>query len=115
MMRPVHLIITTSGYSQPIPLDRYVNGYAVAVTMPTPGSQYTLQHSFDDPFQKWSVNMNTSATWFNNSDARLVNASTNRDTNYAFAPSAVRVNVSSNVSAGHPITLNIIPLGMDGN
>lgn len=115
MLRPSSLIITASGLSTPIPLDRYVNGYAVAVTMKTAGIQYTLQHSFDNPFQTWSVGMNTSADWFNCGDARLVNASTNRDTNYAFAPAAMRVNVSAGVSAGNPLNLRFVPMGMDGN
>lgn len=114
-MRPVHFVITASGKSQPIPLDRYVNGYGIGITMKTAGIIYTLQHSFDDPFQKWSVNMNTSATWFNCDDTTMVNASANNDTNYAFPPSAIRVNATAGVSAGNPLTLNIIPMGMDGN
>lgn len=110
MMRPVHLVITTSGNSQVVPLDRYVNGYAVGITMKTPGAQYTLQHSFTDPFRRWNVDMNTSATWFNCDDPLLVNASTNRDTNYAFPPTAVRL-VTTKASANNPIVLNLIPMG----
>lgn len=115
MMRQKHLTITTSGLSVPVPLDRYVNGYAVAVVMKTPGIGYTLQHSFTNPFEHWSVSMNVSAVWFNNDDPRMVNASSNRDTNYAFPPTAIRLNVSSGVSAGNPVTLYIVPMGMDGN
>ncbi len=111
MMRPTSLTVTTSGLSSPIPLDRYVNGYAVAVTMKTAGAQYTLQHSFDDPFQRWSVSMNTSATWFNSDDPVMVNASTNRASNYAFPPTACRINVTAKVSAGNPVTLTVIPMG----
>lgn len=111
MMRPSQVTVTTSGLSPAIPLDYYTNGYAVAVTMKTAGAIYTLQHSFDDPFQPWSVSMNVSATWFNHDDPIMVNASTNRDSNYAFPPRACRINVTAKVSAGNPVTLTIVPLG----
>lgn len=120
MQRPSQVIITTSGNSTPIPLDRYVNGYAVAVTMPTAGIVYTLQHSFDDPFtdqngNKYTTSYAVSGVWFNCDDPLLVTASSNRATNYAFPPRAIRLGVSSKVSAGNPLTLTIIPMGMDGN
>lgn len=115
MMRPSSQIITTSGLSTPVPLDRYVNGYAVAVTMKTAGAIYTLQHSFDDPFAAYSTSYNVSGVWFNNDDPVMVNASTNRATNYAFPPLAIRLNVTAKVSAGNPVTLTIVPMGMDGN
>jgi len=111
MMRPQVLVVTTSGNSSPIPLDRYVNGYAVACTMPTAGIQYTLQYSLDDPFANYSNSYNVSGVWFNSTDALLVNASTNRSTNFAFAPAAARVSVSAKCSAGNPLTLTIIPMG----
>lgn len=111
MQRPFAITVTTSGYSIPVPLDRYVNGYALAVTMKTQGATYTVQHSFDNPYQPWSVNMNTSAVWFPHGDPVMVNASGNTQSNFAFPPSAVRLNVSSKVSAGNPVTLTIIPMG----
>jgi len=111
MMRPKQVTVTTSGRSNPIPLDYYVNGYAVAVTMPTAGAIYTLQYSLSNPYQAWSNSMNVSAAWFNWDDQIMVNASTNRSSNLAFAPTAIRIAVSSRVSAGNPVTLSIIPLG----
>lgn len=111
MMRPTSITMTASGNSSPIPLDRYVNGYAVAVTMKSPGVIYTLQHSFDDPFQRWTTSMNTSATWFNHDDAIMVNASTNRASNYQFPPTACRLAVTRAVSAGNPVTLTVVPMG----
>lgn len=127
MMRPSAVVITTSGNSTPIPLDRYVNGYAISVTMKTAGAVYTLQYSTDDPSYdpldsarngtptKYTVGMGTSATWFNCDDPLLVTASTNRTTNFAFAPTAIRLGVSAKCSAGNPITLTFVPMGMDGN
>lgn len=120
MQRPSQQIVTASGKSTPIPLDYYTNGYAVAVTMKTAGAVYTLQHSFDNPFQDdatgapYTTSYNVSGVWFNNDDPLLVNASTNRATNYAFPPRAIRINVTAKVSAGNPITITIVPMGADG-
>lgn len=115
MMRPSSFTVTTSGNSAPVPLDRYVNGYALAVTMPTAGAIYTLQYSLDDPQAFYSTSYNVSGTWFNWDDATLVNASTNRSTNLAFPPAAIRISVSSKCSAGRPVTVTFIPMGMDAN
>ena len=124
MMRPTSLIVTTSGNSKAIPLDRYVAGYALDVQMKTAGIIYTLQYTLDDPEYdaiaslnagqpvKYTTSLNVSGVWFNWDDPLLVAASTNRSTNLAFAPSAVRVSVSSKCSAGNPLTLNIIPMGI---
>lgn len=127
MERPSSLLITTSGNGTPVPLDYYVNGYAVSVTMKTAGAVYTLQYSLSDPYfdfeaseaagynVRYSTSYNVSGVWFNCDDPLLVNASTNRVTNFAFVPRAVRVSVSAKCSAGNPITLTVVPFGMDGN
>jgi len=114
-MRPSSFTVTASGKSTPVPLDRYVNGYAVAVTMKTAGAVYTIQYSLDDPFDNYSVGYGTSGVWFDWDDPLLVNASTNRATNLAFAPAGIRINASAGVSAGNPITVRFIPMGMDAN
>lgn len=113
-MRPTYLTATASGKTTPIPLDRYVNGYAIGVQMRTAGVVYSLQYSMEDPFAGIHTNFGTSAVWYDCDDPTLVNASTNRTTNFSFPPTAVRLNVSAKVSAGNPITLSIIPMGMDG-
>ena len=114
MMRPSQFTVATSGLSNPFPLDRYVTGYAIGVTMPTAGGVYTLQYSFDDPYGTYSTSYNVSGAWFNWDDATLVNASTNRSTNLAFVPRAIRLNASAGVSAARPITVTVCPFGMDG-
>lgn len=114
MMRPSSFVVTASGKSNPIPLDRYVNGYAIAATMPTAGIVYTLQYSLDDPYATYATNYNTNGVWFDWDDVTLVNASTNRSTNLAFIPRAIRVNATAKVSAGNPLTITIVPMGMDG-
>lgn len=120
MQLPSQFIVTTSGLSNPYPLDRYVNGYAVAVTMKTAGAIYTLQQSFDSPYldqngNPYTTSYNTSGTWVNFSDATMVNASANVVSNLAFIPRAIRINVTAKVSAGNPVTVTIIPMGMDAN
>lgn len=115
MMRPSSITVSTSGLSVPVPLDRYVNGYSLAVTMRTPGAIYTLQYTLDDPYDTYTTSYNVSGAWFNWDDPLLVNASTNRSTNLAFPPAAIRLNVTSGVSAGRPLTLRYIPMGMDAN
>lgn len=111
MMRSKFVTISASGKSAPIPLDRYVNGYAVAVTMNNPGRVYTLQYSMSDPNANYSVSYAVSGRWFDCDDPLLVNASTNRATNFAFPPFAVRVNASAGVSANNPLILSINPMG----
>lgn len=111
MMRPKTITVTTSGKSAPIPVDYYVNGYAVRVGMKTAGAVYTLQYCLDDPFASYSTSYAVSGDWANCDDATLVNASTAKSTNFAFAPRAVRINVTAKVSAGNPVTLTIIPMG----
>lgn len=105
------VVITTSGKSTPIPLDRYVNGYAIGVTMNNAGAIYTLQYSLLNPFDNYTVSYAASGQWFNCDDPLLVNASTNRSTNFAYPPAAIRINVTAKVSAGNPVTLTIIPMG----
>lgn len=121
MQLPSQLIVTTTGKSNPYPLDRYVNGYAVSVTFPNgKNGFYTLKQCFDSPYldqngNPYSTSYNVSGIWQNFSDPVMVNASTNAVSNLAFVPRAIRVSALHGVSALCPLTLTIIPLGMDGN
>lgn len=123
MMRPVHYQINSgvSGRGQPIPLDRYVNGYALAVTL-NPSNMsinYTIKYSMHDPNYKnpnlrtpWKVSYKTSATWFNSDDPVMVNQSANRTSNFSFPPMGTLV--SCTIVSGGTATYHIIPVGMDG-
>lgn len=128
MMRPQTNVYTTSGNQTPIPLDRYVNGYAIGVSMKTAGIVYTLQYTMSDLTNdavasfnnggnpvRYSVGVGVSGNWFNWDDPLLVAASTNRSSNLAFTPTAVRVSISAKCSANNPLILDIVPNGMDGN
>ena len=126
MERSQQIVITASGLSQAVPLDRYTNGYGITVI--SSGSIYTLQYSNSDPNfdvlnpvdymgrpARYSNSYNVSGKWLNCDDASMVNASANRSTNFAFPPRGIRLNVSANVSAGNPVILQMVPMGMDGN
>lgn len=120
MHRPSQQIITTSGRGQPYPLDRYVNGYALAVTMKTPGAIFTIKQCFDDPSldpngNPYTTSYAVSGVWLDSDDPVMVKASTNRTSNFSFPPRAVRVSARSGVSAGNPLTFTVVPMGMDGN
>lgn len=120
MQQPSQQIITASGKGSPYPLDRYTNGYAVYVTMKTPGAIFTLKQSPDSPYldqngNPYTTSYNVSGTWMDSSDPVMVKASTNVVSNLAFIPRAIRVSARSGVSANNPLTLTVIPLGMDGN
>lgn len=120
MHRPIQKVYTTSGNQSPVVLDRYVNGYGVTVTMKTAGAIYTVQYSNDDPSydpngNPWTTSYAASGTWINMDDPVMVAASTNRSSNFAFPPRGVRLSVSSKVSAGNPIVLTLVPIGMDAN
>lgn len=119
MHRPIYKKYITSGNTSPVVLDRYVNGYGVTVTMKTAGAVYTVQYSNDDPSydvdgNPWGTSYAASATWINSEDPLVVTASTNRSTNFAYPPRAIRLGISAKCSAGNPVTLAIIPMGIDG-
>lgn len=116
MMRPVHMVISTSGNSQPIPLDQYVNGYALGVAV-TSGAvvNYTIQFCMDSPFANYSNSYAVSGTWLNSTDPVMVNQSASRSSNFAYPPAATRINVtklSAATNAPAQITYNIIPMGI---
>lgn len=121
MQGPSSFTVTASGLSNPYPLDRYVNGYAVAVTMKTAGAIFSLQQSFDNPFQDdatglpYTTSYNVSGVWLPFSDPVMVNQSANAVSNLAYIPRAIRINVTAKVSAGNPVKVTLIPMGMDAN
>lgn len=116
MMRPKFLVVTTSGLSNPVPLDRYVNGYAVGVVVTSAMRvNYTVQFSMSDPYANYTNSYNVSGNWQNMGDPVMVNQSATRTSNFAFPPLAVRV-LSTTFSAGTgaspaSLTLTINPMG----
>lgn len=116
MQRPKHLVVTASGNSVPVPLDRYVNGYGVAVTITSGATvNYTVQYSMDDPYDVYTTSYAVSGDWFNMDDPVMVNQSANRASNFAYPPAAARLRVtkiSAATNAPAALTLHIIPMGI---
>lgn len=111
MMRPKQFVFTSNGTSQSIPLDYYVNGYALGVTISTTGgtagtATYTVQHTFDNPFESTFA---TTSVWLNHDASNMVAATTNQDSNYSVPPRATRI-ILSNVSAAS-VRYTIVPMG----
>lgn len=111
-MRPVRLTVVGVDVSPPIPIDKYLDptsiGVGIVINAGATGT-YTLEHTFDDVFDE---NFNpATATWFDNDDPALVGATTNQDANYAFPPSAVRLNVTVSNANAAGITINLLQAG----
>jgi len=95
-MRPVRLTVAGVGASAPIPFDRYVDPAqaAVAVLILSGTATYTVQHTFDDI---WAPGFAPgSAVWFPH--PVLAGQTVNADSNYAYPPMAIRLNVT--ISSG---------------
>ena len=106
-MRPVRVEVTGVDVSAPIPIDQYLNptniGLAVVILSGT--ATYTVEHTMDDVFDE---NFNpATATWFPHPTMEDLVA--NADGNYAFPPTACRLNVT--ISSGGDVRLNVIQAG----
>lgn len=107
-MRGITLTVTGAGNSAPIALDNYISpfnvGFGVVVSSGATVS-YTVQHTFDDVFAPDFSASN--ATWFPHQE--LVAQTDNQDGNYAFAVSAIRLNVASSNGS---VTITAIQSGI---
>lgn len=93
-------------YSPAYVVDTWSTPCNIAVGVKTVGAGsalYTVQHTFEDPFSVALNSSPTAATWRNNSV--LVSASVGDDTNYAFAPTAIRLALAGAVSAQATMTI----------
>lgn len=82
------------GNGRALPLDYGVapTNYALAVIV-TGTVTYTVQHTFDDVYA--STFNEATATWFDNDATALVAATTSQDGNYAFPPTATRIQITA--------------------
>jgi hypothetical protein len=105
-MQPTRVTITGVTTSAPVVVDRYTAAAACAlgVKINSGTATYTVEHTFDDPFAAGGLG---SATWYPH--ATLVAQTTNKDGNYAFNPTACRLNVT--VSSGGTCTLTVVQEG----
>lgn len=121
MHRPNYLKITANGTTAAYPLDRYVNGYALAMTYSSSSMSmtYTIQQSFLSPYEDesgnpYSSSYKVSGQWINMNDSAFVAQTAATASNFAFPPRAIRA-IVTNVSGGGSATFSIIPMGMDAN
>lgn len=110
-MRPkIFTITATAGgsvVSPAYPIDVTNNPCNIGVGVVVTGSAvYDVQHTFSNPWSK-DLNVLTNGTWLNNDT--LVSATVNDDTNYAFPPAALRVQLRAAASA--TATMTIIQAG----
>ena len=104
-MRPIRITQSGIGTSQVIPIDQYLNPTDIGLGVQVVGvSTYTIEHTFDDVFDPAFVP--ATATWFPH--PTLAALSANADGNYAFPPTACRINQTAGV--GDTI-LNLIQAG----
>lgn len=119
MQRPKYLFITTNTTTQAVPLDQDTNGYGISITRSktTMTCQYTVQYSMLDPYldqqtgNRYTTSYKVSGNWQNSDDPLVVNASTDRSSNFAYPPRAVRL-ITSNVSGGS-LTFSIVAKGTE--
>lgn len=106
MARPWSTTLTSITTSPVYPVDIHRDaGIALGVKISGTGT-FKVQHTFDDVFDPAFVA--SSATWY---DHPSLSGSSNADSNYAYLPRGIRLNVSA-VSGS--VTLTVVPMDMGG-
>lgn len=108
MARPVRVTLGSATASQVIPLNTYGDPFNVGIgcDVSAGGSlTYTVQHTFDD-VQARTFDP-TTATWYSN--ATIVSQTTDKDGNYAYPVTAVRLLVTAWTSG--TVTMTVIQAG----
>lgn len=108
MARPVRVTVGSVASSAVIPLNTYGDPFNVGIgcDVSAGGSlTYTVQHTFDD-VQSPTFNPAT-ATWFSNST--IVAQTADKDGNYAYPVTAVRLTVTAWTSG--TVTMTVIQAG----
>ena len=93
MARPVRVTVSGVNVSSPIPLNNYADPFNVGFGIKLSAGAsltYTVEHTFDDIFAAGFNPAN--AVWYSN--ATVVTQTTNKDGNYAFPVTAIRLNVT---------------------
>ena len=105
-MRPTTTTVTGVGVGTPIIPDHYQSPSTMALgcTIDSGTATYSVQHTYDDPFVS---GFPSAARWFQHP---VLNAqTTNADSNYAYPPRALRLNVT--ISSGGTVTLVVNQAG----
>lgn len=108
MARPVRVTVGSVASSAVIPLNTYGDPFNVGIGCDVSAGAsltYTVQHTFDD-VQSPTFNPAT-ATWFSNST--IVAQTADKDGNYAYPVTAVRLTVTAWTSG--TVTMTVIQAG----
>jgi len=96
---------TGTGSSSTLTMDTYISPFNVGFGVVVSGDPtYTVQHSFDNPFNTGGV-----VTWY--SHPTIAAQTTNKDGNYAFPVSAIKLIVTAGTGTA---TLTVIQAGVVG-
>jgi hypothetical protein len=108
MARPVRVTVSSAASSNVIPLNTYGDPFNVGIGCDVSAGAsltYTVQHTFDD-VQSKTFSPST-ATWFSNST--IVAQTADKDGNYAYPVTAVRLTVTAWTSGS--VTMTVIQAG----
>lgn len=108
MARPVRVTVSSAASSSVIPLNTYGDPFNVGIGCDVSAGAtltYTVQHTFDD-VQSPTFSA-ASATWFSNST--IVAQTADKDGNYAYPVTAVRLTVTAWTSGS--VTMTVIQAG----
>lgn len=106
-MRPVRQSFSAGGaeIGAPIPIDKYLNPTNIGLSVDiTATATFTVEHTFDDVFAE-DFNPVT-AVWYPH--PTIAGDSANVDGNYAFPPSAIRLNIAANTGI---VNFNVVQAG----
>jgi hypothetical protein len=97
--------IVGQGRQYPVIIDTQQNPCTISVSAVVSGTiDYTVQHSFNDPFADGNPD---TWTWINIDDNDMVTATTTQNSNYAFPPRAIAILINS-VTAPGAVTFRVI-------
>ena len=108
MARPVRVTVSSLTTSTVIPLNTYADPFNVGIgcDISAGGSlTYTVEHTFDN-VQAPGFNP-ANATWYSNSI--LTNITTDKDGNYSYPVTGIRLNVTAYTSGS--VTMTVIQAG----
>lgn len=98
-MRPQVVSLSAVATSAPLPMDRLQAPFSVGFGVVLTGTAtYSVEHTFDD------ILGGATATWFPHTSVAA--QTTNKDGNYAFPVTAIRLNVTAWTSG--PVTLTVL-------
>jgi hypothetical protein len=109
MQRQIATLSDASGgvkTSNALPFDIYNRPECSLQVVVTGTVSYTVQQTLDNIFDA-----TVTPTWFDHPDSNLVSATTNKQGNYAYIPSAVRLKLNSGTGSA---TLTAIQAGIYG-